>query len=228
MRGSFALLICLLLTVFAMMSCGGGGAVSSSSGTTTTGGNPGGGATTTQDYFPMTVNSVWNYNVTAGSTSYQSTNLVTQVTTSAVFIKSSTTLNSIYSIVEYSKQSSGAWTFSKITTYNSNGSVSQVVTFSPPLQITPSNWATGTHETVNSTESVSNGSHYSYTQDITVNGSESVTVPSGTFNNAMKVTNVSTIQGTTNTTTYWFVDGEGLVKSSATNYSSPLSSYTIH
>jgi hypothetical protein len=70
--------------------------------------------------------------------------------------------------------------------------------------------------------------------DITVDGVESVTVPAGTFSNALKLMYIHTLSGATFTETQWYADGVGLIKvtitSSATSsaFNQELVSYTIH
>lgn len=59
--------------------------------------------------------------------------------------------------------------------------------------------------------------------DITIDALESVTVPAGTFNNALKCT----ISTQTATQTVWFADGVGMVKITGASYSAELTNYIV-
>ncbi len=174
------------------------------------GSSGGGGAS--EKYAPHTTGSTWNYSSVSSSSTYTFTVSITGSSDTAYTQKYISSLDSEYSISNY-VFSNNVWGLSTAIDYNSVGGVISSTTWSPPCPtFLPSNIDTGTHETYNLT--VDSGTPGSATMDITVIGYENVTVPAGTFNNAVKISYTYTLPGGWGPTSWtsWFAEGVGVVK----------------
>lgn len=191
----------------------------------------GGGNTTSANYYPVAVGNKWTYSIagTGASAGLTTTSEVTQTGNNTFTMKASQSNTTDYSTMDY-VFANNTWAFSKVNSCGANGTVYTVTTYAPPMPILPSNTSLGTQETyTTSATSVSSAGQSSFTMSntFTIVGSETVTVPAGTFNNALKVTNTNTFN-----TTMWFANGVGFIKSISTwstgSQTVELTSYTIH
>lgn len=250
MKKIFAVL--MVVGLLAMTSCGSGGGGNSSgggdnSGTNSNDGNSNGGSTTNEsaimDYFPHKVGSTWTYNVT--SSNYSETQTLTIITSNpSEYIARYTFSNSNTVNESYWDISSGVPAISKIV---NNGSYSEgalgtvntsyTCTFTPAQPVFPSNLAIGSSRSLSIneyciTESDFDYSPYHDTQTsnysdnftILVVGKESITVPAGTFNDAIKLQS-SYASGEPYYT--WIVKNVGTVKSVSSTSTTVLQSYSI-
>jgi hypothetical protein len=208
MRGNKIFLAVLLVTLSVLAACGRGG-------------NNNG---TAVNYSPKTTGSTWTYLATTNTQTNDTTQIITQSSSTAYSLKSGV---SSYHLFDFELMSNGIWGQTKDTWYT-GGTVQYTVTYTPPLPHEPSAWNIGTHDTgtITSTLNSSTGTQQTASDhfDMTVVGFESVTVPAGTFN-ALKV--AYSYDGFTSDA--WFVDGVGIVKSinSGLGYEWVLTSYTI-
>jgi len=204
---------------FLLSACGGGGSDSGIPGNSNT-------PTHTANYYPVTVGSKWTYSITsANSTPSTWSSEITQGGAASYSMKI-TTASSGYSVID-AALTNGAWGVTKSVSYDPSGAVLSTITYSPPQLLFPSKTDIGTHETTTSTLT-SGGNNSQATIDITVDGIESVTVPAGTFANALKLTSKTTMSGSTASVSAWYADGAGFVKSEDTyGGTQELTSYTI-
>jgi hypothetical protein len=221
------LLAAVLSIVTLVAACGGGGGggavpITTSGNTTTTSGS---------NYFPISAGSSWTYSSTSSDSTFTYVQTITQSTSSSFSMKTTSTSLPGWTTEDYVLLLTKAWGEADQTLYDDGGNVTQTVTFNPAIPALPSKWDIGTHDfgmsilTSNPPLDI-DGLTLS---DITVNGSESVTVPAGTFS-ALKVTTVASYPTISITQSLWFVDGVGIVKSTISTpvpQSSELVSFTI-
>ncbi len=108
--------------------------------------------------------------------------------------------------------SGGAEYLAASQTYDAAGTLLMTATYSPPELLLPANTSPGA--TASSTSTFTNGtSTYTLTRNLTVNGTESVTVPAGTYS-ALKVTTIVSQSNASGTVTNvaWWARGVGRVK----------------
>lgn len=182
-------------------------------------GNDGGGSST---YLPVTVGSTWTYNRSDNGIQTQkiTANANNQATREVV---DTTTGKSVATITI----SNNAYYLASIDLYDTVGVFTATKTYSPsPGQLfLPSSTAPGAHEaqTVQVATQPANTTA-SLSVDVTVLGVETITVPAGTFNNALKIQ--TTIAGTTFTS--WFAVNVGMIRQDVSNVTSvELASYSI-
>jgi hypothetical protein len=225
----------LVVVFLGLAGCGGGGSTS----TAQQSNSGGGGSTSTaqqsnsnntaSSYFPLTVGSKWSYKYTAGV----STRTIDKEVTSAGKIKEtdgSTVYYYNYTVSDtgvYSPQNEVSGIPSDSRTYTTLNSPSR-------LRI-PGNLSSGavqsqTYTTTSTSVDSSNGNVVSYpsstyTEAYTVIGTESVTVPAGTFN-ALKIKSSSASSATQYN---WYSYNVGLIKSTTDGVDSvlELASYSI-
>ncbi len=162
------------------------------------------------NYVPHTLGSRWTYSVTGGNTS----SFTDQITASSAnsFTRQSVNADGSYSIGQMAL-TGGVWGLTTSSNYSPSNALIDTFTMTPYYPLFPSSTNPGTHETYTYTITVTGVGAVTQTSDITVNGTESVTVPVGTFPNALKITSVMAVPGNTWTETDWYADGVGLVKS---------------
>lgn len=219
MRKSIAWAVACTMIIFDLVACGGGG------------GNNG---TPTTNYYPIATGNTWTYNNTSDGINgtYTSMSEIIQSSNSSYSIKFTTSQNDFYNMMNATLFSNG-WGWTAAFTFDASDSLLHTSTYSPSELVFPSNTSVGTHVSQTDIHSTPNGSEL-HTVDITVDGVESVTVPAGTFSNALKLMYIHTLSGATFTETQWYADGVGLIKvtitSSATSsaFNQELVSYTIH
>lgn len=195
-------LVILLVVVLGLTACGGGGSADSSS-------------PNTNIYFP----GILGGTITRTSTgsSYAETETVTQSSSSSIVTK--TTDNQSIS-TSYDKTTyilSGNSVAVSSTTSYSGSSSPTTSTYSPPFVILPANLAPGSTATSTSVVTSTTGSQIPVTNTltitVTINGIESVTVPSGTYQ-ALKVSGSVTIASSNITSNVidWYAPNIGLIK----------------
>lgn len=224
--------VALTLTLGLMESCGGGGGGSSAPGPTVTGSGsaPSTGPGDTMAYFPLAQGNQWLYNSTDSSTNTPS--LIFDVTASvngtktiqgqpATVVTRTESSTAAPPVDQYYASSAGG-----ITYY---GTTDPADTITPLLIPYPQLLFPVTAGTVSSVtgknlafgkDTAGNAITLNLTQTIVNAGLETVSVPAGTFANAMK--QVTTINGTaidgnqsipvSGTDTVWFAPGVGQVK----------------
>jgi hypothetical protein len=195
MRFANNLLILLSILILMLFSCGGGGH-------------------NKKNYYPIATGNTWTYNNTSNTSApYTSTSEIIQSSYSSYSNKFTTSENDFYNVMNASLFSNG-WGWTAAYTFDASDNLLHTLTYSPSELVFPSNTSVGTH--VSQTDIHSPGSVL-HTVDITVDGVESVTVPAGTFSNALKLTYTHTLSGSTYTATQWYADGVGLIKSTVTS-----------
>lgn len=212
--------VCALAVFLCMMAamttgCGGsGGSPTSSTGNSDPGNT---GNTQAPNYFPIATGNRWIYRINNGSST--TTSEITQGDVNVFSMKSVNTASAAYTVYDGGLYNN-ALSYTKATTYTASGGVASVTSWSPPLVIFPSRTDISTHETYTMT---------GRTREITVSGAETVTVPAGTFMNALKVVYKDTITSGTTTfissATIWYADGVGLIKSTSSGYLQELERY---
>lgn len=175
-------------------------------------------------YVITTVGSKWTMRATSGTNSEDTTTEVTQSSEGAYTTKTTSANSSDYDVAEFVQLSSGAWGNSKLTAYHND--IGESWLWSPPFMIFPAKTDVGTHEIQNT--AITAGTHtIQAISDIQVNENEDVTVPAGTFKNALKITVTVKIGDTSMTSTLWIVDGIGIVKSVDSSETDEMTSYDI-
>lgn len=208
-------LVILLVVVLGLTACGGGGGSVDSS------------SPNTNVYFPSILGS--SITRTSTGSSYAETETVTQNSSSSIVTK--TTDNQSIS-TSYDKTtyilSGNSVAISSTTSYS--GSSSPIIsTYSPPFVILPANLAPGSTATSSSVVTSSTGSQVPVTNTltitVTINGIESVTVPSGTYQ-ALKVSGSVTIASSNITSNVidWYAPNIGLIKEQVSSSSGPSTS----
>lgn len=177
---------------------------------------------TVSHYDPISVGSTWTYHRSDNGTRTQTNTAVAnnQVTRE---VDDTTTGKSVATITI----SNNAYYLSSLVLSNTAGVYMATKTYSPaPGQLFLSaNTAVGSHETqtVQVTTQPANTTA-TVTLDMTVAGYETVTVPAGTFVNALKT---ETVIGAT-TITSWFALNVGMIRQDVNNVTSvELTSYSI-
>lgn len=212
----------------------------------------GGGATGSSAYFPTTVGNTWTYETNDGTNTTPYTYTVSKVSGSTFTLQTTWTyssgslgtvtnnedlsiINGAYYITSLSSlnswsDGSNSGTSTVTGTYTAPGSMFLPGEMAPGATTSSSTTGTlnststsGTYSSSGTTISEESGSY-------TVAGTESVTVPAGTFPAALKINYTRTIKQTTTTSgstssvlytststgTYWYVSGIGWVKSTGT------------
>ena len=180
-------------------------------------------------YMPHTTGSTWNYSSVSSYATYTFTVSITSSSDTAYTQKYTSSLDSEYSISNY-VFSNNVWGQSEATDYASDGVLISSTTWTPPCPLSfPSKIDAGTNEHYLLT--VDSGTAKSATMDITVIGYENVTVPAGTFNNAVKISYTYVLTGSVfapvATWTSWFAEGVGLIKTVYDGETEELTSYSI-
>jgi hypothetical protein len=212
MKVRMTCLLGLLLTVaFGMAGCGSGdgwtGIVPAQTGT----------------YLPVTVGSTWSYKRSDNVTQSQKItgNINNQVTREVV---DTTTGKSVATI----SISNNAFYLARIDLYDAVGTIITSKTYSPsPGQLFfPSSTLPGTHET-QTVQINTQPANITLSQsiDVTVVGFENISVPAGTFSNALKV---QTIISPNTVYTSWFALNVGMIRQDLNNEKIvELTSYNI-
>lgn len=174
-------------------------------------------------YLPVTPGSTWTYSRSDGGTQTQTVtgNANNQVTREVI---DSTSGKSVASITV----SNNALYLGSMNIYDANGSIVMTKTYSPtPGQLfIPSSVTPGTHEAQTVQINTQPGNtNSSLSLEVTVVGTEPVTVPAGTFSDALKIQTVIT-SGPTYTS--WFALQVGMIRQDVNNVKAvELTSYTI-
>lgn len=188
-------------------------------------------------YFPMKVGNKWVWQA-----SDPATGPATWLETSEIISYDGT----LYSMqvtnasksVEYLAPVNNAWAVQKIVYYGPFAAPYVNPTenaFSPSKLVFPSNTTSGTHESQTTTDTFTDITAFSsyqthYTVDIVVDALETVTVPAGTFNNALRClyTTTNLDLNSSSTTTVWFAAGVGEVRSTSPELTRELSSFAYY
>lgn len=208
----------------------------------------GGGATGSSAYFPTTVGNTWTYDSsdTSGYLGSQTMTVskVNGSTFTLVGTVSSTSAGSTYTtnLTHNVSIINGAYYTTSGSSNTSTSGYTSIadITYTPGYMILPGQmspgatapWSTTGTQIMTTGTGTAISSSLSYTGSYTVVGTESVTVPAGTWT-ALKITQMDTMTITTlgntstNTTnyTYWYVNGVGWVKSTS-SYTSNGTTYT--
>jgi hypothetical protein len=192
---------------FGFAGCGGGGG----SGGATSGGNSGttDTATQTNTYLPVSLGSTWTYNYYSGSTSSTKTQKITANANNQITQENNDTSSG--KSVDIINISNGAYYLESITKYDATGIMTskKIYTPAPGQWFFPASIAIGTKQSqtvqINSQPTNTNST---ISFDMTVVGTAAITVPAGTFNNALKIE--TTLQGITYTS--WFAQNVGLIR----------------
>lgn len=186
------------------------------------GSDNGGPSTQAGAYLPVTVGSTWSYSRSDNGTQTQqitgkSNDQVTREVIDTTTGRSIATINI----------SSNAFYLSSINIYDTGGNITATKTYSPsPGQLfVPSSTTPGTHitQTVQINTQPAN-TNVSSSIDVTVIGFENITVPAGTFNNALKIQTIIL----PNTYTSWFALNVGMIRQDVNNQKNvELTSYNI-
>jgi len=176
------------------------------------------GGTNNGTYLPVTVDSTWTYN-NGARTEKITANANNQITREVV--------TSTGKSVAIETVSNNAFYLASVKLYDTAGLNTATKTYSPlpGMLFVPSSTTPGYHETqtvqINTQPSNTNSS---LSQDVTVIGFETITVPAGTFSNALK------IQTAIANTTYlsWFALNVGMIRQDVNNTTAfALTTYDI-
>jgi hypothetical protein len=178
---------------------------------------------TSNNYYPLHLNSTYNYLITLPTSSiYTQVASVIQSSNNSAIMRFQNSNSTVYSETTYIVSDCAIY-------YNqtqSFGATTATTSIYPDAIILPADMTPGT--TASSTSSYSTGGIVStVTRTISIIGTESVTVPAGSFQ-AVKVVLKNTSTSDTGITiitnsTYWYVDGIGRVKIESFNADTPLS-----
>ncbi|MEI6206115.1 MAG: hypothetical protein WCP20_04980 [Desulfuromonadales bacterium] len=177
-----------------------------------------GGGTQNGTYLPVTVNSTWTYN-SGARTEKITANTNNQITREVV--------TSTGKSVATETVSSNAFYLTGRETYDTAGTKTNSITYGPMpgMLFVPSSTAPGYHETQTVQISVQPANTTSsLTQNITVVGFETISVPAGTFSNTLK------IETAISNTTYlsWFALNIGMIRQDVNNITAfELTAYSI-
>lgn len=152
---------------------------------------------------------------------------ITQASSNFFFFKSTGSMDPASYTIAMHEFSNGAWRLKECDSYNS-GSLTGTATYSPSLLSFPPSLAVGYSDVQTVTLLNTGGRSQTLLEETCVDGIETISVPAGTFSNALKITKKETLVGSTTTTsTYWYASGAGLVKIVNPSCTWELSSYTI-
>jgi len=185
-------------------------------------------------YFPIKVGNKWIrravLNPAAGTSTWTETSEVIRYDGTYYSMQVTSASKSI----DYLAFTNNEWTLEKVESYGPVASslpTLDVDTFSPPKLLFPSSADIGTHDVRTTVDSrLFTLLQSNYAVDITVAALESVTVPAGTFQNTLKCIYTTTnldVQSSS-TTTSWFADGVGEVKSVSPDLTMELTNFKFN
>jgi hypothetical protein len=205
-----------LTVVIGLNGCGGGGGGSSDSG----GGDGGGGGATTYqtaEYFPLGQGDTWTY-LEDGQ------NYSTTTVSGTEVINGTTAKKMLEDSGDYTLMTSDSNGITYYKVYEVDESGWEQFTFSPPGAYIPGEVSVGNKYTGTSTLNYTNSEGSSLTGtvsiEVTLQGTENVTVPAGTFNDCLKFS-IKRIMSSGQLTesyegTLWLAKGVGRVKETGT------------
>ncbi len=204
--------------------------------TTTTGTDTGSDTGTDPlDLFPLAIGNTWSYDIKEGTTSIgEKTQTVLELTTHASFdgqaFRLETVKPSTNRTISYQRKD-GADTIRFREDHYKGSELKTSETYTPfKLRVSNDMLTVGVERSASFIEQNFDGdgkltNEIPKDEEWKVMAIESITVPAGTFDNAVRVQRTRTI--TNLVKTYWFVPGVGKIKEIAANQTEELTGYTV-